>query len=137
MGSQLPSTCYTMCCAKGKLWSFVVLFSVMVWSTCYGEVLDCNELFYSLDDIEEGIVLAGCKTDPDSVNCVELWGEKTVLEDLIYEQSNIQLNFYYQVGDLTLTISIDVCLFFKNTKAISFLLFPPPLRKKKKKKKKK
>merc|ERR1711872_110141 len=85
MGSQLPSTCYTMCCAKGKLWSFVVLFSVMVWSTCYGEVLDCNELFFSLDDIEEGIVLAGCKTDPDSVVCVELWGEKTVLNELIYE----------------------------------------------------
>jgi len=30
----------------------------------------------------------------------------------ISAQSNIQLNFYYQVGDLTLTISIDVCLFF-------------------------
>jgi len=30
----------------------------------------------------------------------------------ISAQSNIQLNFYYQVGDLTLTISIDVFLFF-------------------------
>merc|ERR1711872_1051089 len=38
---------------------------------------------YSLDDIDEGITLAGCDTDPDNVKCIGLWAERTFINEEI------------------------------------------------------
>merc|ERR1712142_854581 len=79
--SQLSATSFKMVCCDRKLWSFVLLLSVMNWSTCH--CADCDELYYSLDDIDEGITLAGCDTDPDNVKCIGMWAERTFINEEI------------------------------------------------------
>jgi len=52
-------------------WSVVLLFSVLMKSTCRGETDECNYLWGRLSEIKKGIELE-CGPDGDDVACAEL-----------------------------------------------------------------
>jgi len=62
---------FNMHCSIVKLWSVVLLFSVLMKSTCRGETDECNHLWGRLSEINKGTELE-CGPGGDYAACAEL-----------------------------------------------------------------
>jgi len=80
MGSYPLTFSSNMFLPTVKLWSLVLLLSVLLWGTCHCVIDECEQLSFELDEINEGIELE-CGIDGDDVLCADFKAKKFIVTE--------------------------------------------------------